>query len=290
MVGSPEKPGTIRFSLKATNGAGRATQTFRLTVATSPTSTTSTSTTSTSTTPTTTSSTTTSSTTTSSTTTSSTTTSPATTRCPALTDLSAAFETSGAPAFVLALCANADGELSAFLIGKNGALYRYDQAASGAWGTPQSMGGTWGTQPSVVANSSGRLSAFLISSENGELYRYDQAASGGWGTAQSMGEGVPSSSLYAPAVVANQTGQLSAFIINSNNGELVHYDQAASGAWGPPQPMFGTWSDELAPVVVVNPSGQLSAFLIGNNGALYRYDQDPSGVWGAPQDMGGTWP
>ena len=61
-------------------------------------------------------------------------------------DLAAALQTSGAPAYVLALCAaNADGELSAFLIGKNGELYRYDQAASGAWGTPQSMGGTWPT-------------------------------------------------------------------------------------------------------------------------------------------------
>ncbi len=390
MVGSPEKPGTTRFSLKAANGAGSATQTFTLTVVTSPTTTSTTTTT-------TTSSTTTSTTTTSSTTTSPTTTSPTTTsttatlttttlttttRCPAFPDLAAALQTSGAPAYVLALCANADGELSAFLIGKNGelyrydqaasgawgtpqsmggtwpdvapvvvanqsrrlsafligkngalyrydqaasgawgtpqsmggtwpevgltvvanqtgrlsafligkngALYRYDQAASGAWGTPQSMGGTWSTEPAVVANPSGRLSAFMINSDNGELYRYDQAASGAWGTAQSMGGGVASSSLWPPVVVANPSGRLSVFMINSDNGELYRYDQAASGAWGPPQSMGGTWPDEQAPVVVANPSGQLSAFLIGGDGALYRYDQAASGIWGAPQSMGGT--
>ena len=87
----------------------------------------------------------------------------------------------------MALCQNANGQLSAFLIGENGALYRYDQAASGSWGTPQSMGGTWQhLAPVVVANHNGQLSVFMIG-ENGALYRYDQAASGSWGTPQSMG-------------------------------------------------------------------------------------------------------
>ena len=123
----------------------------------------------------------------------------------------------------------------AFLIGKNGALYRYDQAASGAWGTPQSMGGTWPEVGlTVVANQTGRLSAFLIG-KNGALYRYDQAASGAWGTPQSMG-GTWSNE---PAVVANPSGRLSAFMINSDNGELYRYDQAASGAWGTAQSMGG---------------------------------------------------
>ena len=75
----------------------------------------------------------------------------------------------------------------------------------------------------------------MINSDNGELYRYDQAASGAWGTAQSMGGGVASSSLWPPVVVANPSGRLSVFMINSDNGELYRYDQAASGAWGPPQ-------------------------------------------------------
>ena len=39
--------------------------------------------------------------------------------------------------------ANQGGQLSVFLISDNGTLYRYDQAASGAWELPQSMGGTW---------------------------------------------------------------------------------------------------------------------------------------------------
>jgi len=81
----------------------------------------------------------------------------------------------------MALCQNANGMLSAFLIGKNGVLYRYDQAASGAWGPAHSMMRTdeWpdNVAPVVVANQSGKLSAFLVGVD-GVLYRYDQAVSG----------------------------------------------------------------------------------------------------------------
>ena len=204
-----------------------------------------------------------------------------------------------------AVAANQSGQLSAFLIGKNGgALYRYDQAASGAWGSPQSMGGTWldvaafagadvGAPVVVVANQSGQLSAFLISQNTGALNRYDQAPSGAWGSPQSMG----GDWLYenvALVVVANHSGQLSAFLfcwlyVCIGAGALERYDQAASGAWGSPQSMGGTWPG-AAPVVVANQSGQLSAFLIGENGTLYRYDQAASGAWGSPQSMAGTWP
>jgi hypothetical protein len=42
------------------------------------------------------------------------------------------------------VAANRDGALSAFLIGEDTALYRYDQAGpNGTWGIAQSMGGTW---------------------------------------------------------------------------------------------------------------------------------------------------
>jgi hypothetical protein len=84
--------------------------------------------------------------------------------------------------------ANQSGLLSAFLVGNNGQLYRYDQAGAGAWGSPQSMAGSWPdtVAPVVVANQSGQLRTFLVGN-NGQLYRYDQAASGAWGPAQSMG-------------------------------------------------------------------------------------------------------
>jgi hypothetical protein len=92
----------------------------------------------------------------------------------------------------MALCRNANGKLSAFLVGKNGVLYRYDQAGPGAWGPAQSMAGDWPdtVAPAVVANQSGQLSAFLVGN-NGQLYRYDQAASGAWGSPQSMGGNWP---------------------------------------------------------------------------------------------------
>ena len=113
--------------------------------------------------------------------------------------------------------ANQSGQLSAFLIGGDGALYRYDQAASGIWGAPQSMGGTV-YDSVVVANPSGQLSAFLISDDNGELYRYDQAASGAWGSPQSMGGTAYD---WSPVVVANPSGQLSAFLIGAETARCT---------------------------------------------------------------------
>ena len=273
LVGSPEKPGTIRFDLKAANGAGSATQSFTLTVVTSST-TTSTTTTSTTTTTTTT--------TTSTTTTTTTTTvppTPTTRKCPT-------------PAGILALCRNSNGQLSAFLIGRNGVLYRYDQAGPGAWGPVQSMAGSWPDTiaPVVVANQGRQLSVFLVGN-NGQLYRYDQAASGAWGVPQSMAGDWPD--MAPPVVVANQSGLLSAFLVG-NNGQLYSYDQAGPGAWGPAQSVIATdtddWADTVAPVVVANQSGLLSAFLVDVEGFLWRSDQAGPGAWGTAQFMGGDWP
>ena len=297
LVGSPQKPGTIRFALKAANDAGSATQAFTLAVVAP--STTTTSSTTTSSTTTSTSSTTTSSTTTSSTTTStSSTTTSSTPTSSTTTPTSSRPAQCATPAGIMALCRNASGLLSAFLVGKNGVLYRYDQAASGAWGPAQSMmlANEWPdtVAPVVVANRSGELSAFLVAVD-GLLWRSDQAASGAWGTAQPMGGDWPDK--VPPVVVANQSGQLSAFLVGKN-GVLYRYDQAASGAWGPAQSMAGDWPDTVPPVVVPNQmiasgdtdAGQLSAFLVGNNGQLYRYDQAASGAWGTAQPMGGDWP
>ncbi len=215
LVGSPEKPGTIRFALKAANSAGSTTQTFTLTVVTTSTTTSSTTTSTASTT----SSTTTPTSSTTSNTPSSTTTptSSSTTKCPT-------------PAGIMALCRNANGLLSAFLVDADGLLERYDQAGPVAWGPEQPMSGDWPDKapPVVVANQSGLLSAFLVG-KNGALYRYDQVGPSSWGTAQSMAGSWPDTA--PPVVVANQGGLLSAFLVG-NNGQLYRYDQAASGAWG----------------------------------------------------------
>ena len=136
LVGSPQKPGTIRFSLKAANSAGSATQTFTLAVLASSTTTTS---------------------------------SPTTSSHhhvlhhdvfdhhldfvhhdlvhhdvlhhdvlhPYLVhhdEMPDALRDNGS-------LPERERAAERVLIGKNGALYRYDQAASGAWGSPQSMGG-----------------------------------------------------------------------------------------------------------------------------------------------------
>jgi hypothetical protein len=80
------------------------------------------------------------------------------------------------------VAANQDGALSAFLIGQDTALYRYDQdGQDGAWGEAQSMAGTWPLQrPVVAANQDGALSAFLIGQDTA-LYRYDQdGQDGAW--------------------------------------------------------------------------------------------------------------
>jgi hypothetical protein len=73
------------------------------------------------------------------------------------------------------VAATENGALSAFLIGQDTALYRYDQdGPNGGWGEAHSMAGTWPLQlPVVAATENGALSAFLIGRDTA-LYRYDQ--------------------------------------------------------------------------------------------------------------------
>jgi hypothetical protein len=179
--------------------------------------------------------------------------------------------------------ANASGALSAFLIGNDTALYRYDQSApNGAWGPANSMGGTW-THPVVVApNANGALSAFLIGTDTA-LYIYDQTApSGAWGPARSVG-GTWMHPGVIPTAVANQNGALSIFLIG-NDTVLYRYDRS-SNTWAS---MGGVWPGPIE--VARNANGALSAFLIGNDTVLYRYDQTaPNGSWTAASSMGGTW-
>ena len=178
---------------------------------------------------------------------------------------------------------NGNGQLSAFLVGEDTALYRYDQAADGSWGPAQSMAGTWPPVATVLAtNQSEQLSAFLIG-EDAALYRYDQAANGSWGPAQSMAGEWP----LPPVVARNGNGQLSAFLTGEDTA-LYRYDQAANGTWGPAASMAGQWPRQS--IVAANKSGQLSAFLIGEDTALYRYDQAANGSWGPAQSMAGQWP
>jgi hypothetical protein len=140
------------------------------------------------------------------------------------------------------VAATENGALSAFLIGQDTALYRYDQdGPNGGWGEAHSMAGTWPLQlPVVAATENGALSAFLIGQDTA-LYRYDQdGPNGGWGEAHSMAGTWP---LQLPVVAATENGALSAFLIGRDTA-LYRYDQDGPyDEWNapPPQSMGGTW-------------------------------------------------
>jgi hypothetical protein len=74
------------------------------------------------------------------------------------------------------VAANRTGGLSVFLIGDNGALYRYDlDGSGGSWSTAQkTLDFAWRANPPAVAvNPNGGLSVFLLGL-NRALFRYDE--------------------------------------------------------------------------------------------------------------------
>jgi FAD/FMN-containing dehydrogenase len=199
---------------------------------------------------------------------------------------------------------NSTGGLSAFLVGHNGNLYRYDQrGASGPWSLDAvSMEGTWDQDtPAVVArNANGTLSVFLIGID-GILYRKDQEPTGAWPPDPSWLQmlpgkwptGFPGRRKHAPVVETNPDGTLSVFLLGDELPNLYRYDQDPAGGPWTRTSMLGDWPDDQPPVVARNSAGGLSVFLIGgDDDGLYRYDQDAAGVWAPwpPASMGGSWP
>jgi hypothetical protein len=127
------------------------------------------------------------------------------------------------------------------------------------------------TDPVVVANSDGRLQAFVIDTNNALYYKTQiSPSSATWSSSwTSLGGGIKADT--SPAVARNSDGSLHVFVIGTNNA-LYYTTQTSAGS--------STWSsswtsiggglrDSTNPVVIANDDGRLQVFIVGTNNALY---------------------
>jgi predicted Zn-dependent protease len=121
-----------------------------------------------------------------------------------------------------AVARNSDGRLQVFVVGTNNQLYYKTQSSpnsdtwSPAW---TSMGGGLrdSNNPVIIANSDGRLQAF-IGGTNNQLYYKTQTTAGSsvWSSSwTSLGGGIKADT--SPAAVRNSDGRLQVFVVGTNN-------------------------------------------------------------------------
>ena len=168
-----------------------------------------------------------------------------------------------------AVARNSDGRLQVFAVGTNNQLqYRAQTAAgsntwSSSW-TSLSGGVRDRTSPAVVANSDGRLQAFVVGTNN-QLYYKTQSSpnSSTWSSSwTSLGGGIKVDS--SPGVARNNDGRLQAFVVGTNN-QLYYRTQSLpnSNTWSSSwTSLGGTFRENTDPAVVPNSDGRLDAFVV----------------------------
>jgi Tfp pilus assembly protein FimT len=182
-----------------------------------------------------------------------------------------------------AVARNSDGRLQVFVVGTNNLLYYKTQTAAGSstWSSSwTSLGGALraGTDPVVIANSDGRLQAFVIGSNNALYYKTQTSAdSSTWSSSwMSLGGGIKADT--SPAVARNDDGRLQVFVVGTNN-QLYYRTQTSGGSstwsgWTSLGPALRAGTDS---VVIANSDGRLQAFVVGTNNALYYKAQTSPG-------------
>jgi predicted Zn-dependent protease len=179
-----------------------------------------------------------------------------------------------------AVARNSDGRLQVFVVGTNNQLYYKTQTVAGSntWSSSwTSIGGgpRDGTDPEVIADSDGRLQAFVVGTNNQLYYKTQISAdSNTWSSFWTSLGGVTKPDT-SPAVAMNDDGKLQAFVVGTNN-QLYYKTQTSAGS--------STWSsswtsiggglrDGTDPEVVANSDGRLQAFVVGTNNQLYYKTQ-----------------
>jgi hypothetical protein len=182
-----------------------------------------------------------------------------------------------------AVARNSDGRLQVFVVGTNNQLYYKTQTSAGSstWSSSwTSLGGGLraNTDPVVIANSDGRLQAFVVGTNNALYYKTQTSAnSSTWSSSwASLGGTIKADT--SPAVARNDDGRLQVFVVGTNN-QLDYRTQTSAGS--------STWSGwtSLGPalrggtdsVVIANSDGRLQAFVVGTNNALYYKTQTSPG-------------
>jgi len=169
-----------------------------------------------------------------------------------------------------AVARNSDGRLQVFIVGTNNQLYYKTQMSAGSstWSSSwTSLGGGLraSTDPVVVANSDGRLQAFVVGTHNALYYKTQTSAgSSTWSSSWTpLGGGIKADT--SPAVARNNDGGLQVFVVGTNN-QLYYKTQtsAGSGTWSSSwTSLGGTLRENTDPAVVPNSDGRLEAFVMG---------------------------
>ena len=169
-----------------------------------------------------------------------------------------------------AIARNTDGRLQVFIVGTNNQLQYRAQTSpnSNTWSSSwTSLSGTLrgGTDPAVIANSDGRLQAFVIGTNNAVYYKAQSSPGGStWSSSwTSLGGAVKADT--GPAAARNTDGRLQAFVVGTNSA-LYYKTQSSpnSNTWSSSwTSVSGILRDNSDPAVVPNSDGRLNAFVIG---------------------------
>ncbi|MGH9987984.1 MAG: hypothetical protein ACRD8W_28935, partial [Nitrososphaeraceae archaeon] len=121
------------------------------------------------------------------------------------------------------------------------------------------------TDPVVIANSDGRLQAFVVGTNNALYYKTQTSAgSSTWSSSWTpLGGGIKADT--SPAVARNSDGKLQVFVVGTNN-QLYYKTQTTAGGstWSTSwTSLGGTLRENTDPAVVPNSDGRLEAFVMG---------------------------
>jgi len=183
---------------------------------------------------------------------------------------------------------NADGRLSLFAIGGDGALYgRYQTAYGGGWNPDGwgSFGGGWIVQVASARNADGRIELFVRNVWGNVFVRHQVAPNGGWnpeGWIPFGGDG-----LISLAAAARPDGKIEAVAI-TDNGRMYHRVQLApSGSWDADWSLVG--GANLQSVQLVRGVNGLNAIALDTNGRanVEEAHADATGAWSAFSPIGG---
>jgi uncharacterized phage protein gp47/JayE len=176
---------------------------------------------------------------------------------------------------------DSSGQLNAFVIGDDGALWTIRQKASGGWDDWQSLGGNVDLL-AVGTNQDGRLELFARGAKDKALWHIWQTSpSGDWSWWDSRGGRID-----LLAVSRNQDGRLEVFARGMDDKALWHIWQVAPNNGWSGWASLGGEIDLLD--VGINKDGRLEVFVRGTDKALWHIWQTaPNNGWSAWASLGG---
>lgn len=146
-----------------------------------------------------------------------------------------------------------------------------------------SLGGVLNSKVSAIANSDGRLQAFVRGSDNGIYTNAQSSPDGGWYGWQGLGGTMNGS----PSSTRNADGRLEVFAVGSD-GQLMHiWQTSAGGSWSGWAPLGGGLTSD--PAVVTNQDGRVEVFAVGTDHAVWHiWQTSAGGSWSSWSSLGAS--